>query len=73
MAGTVHPGFLASTDRRGMLNVGAILDLPTVRVLRVAWAELEFLRPRAGGSNLTEGTLSVEASEQFDGDFMFAD
>jgi hypothetical protein len=58
MAGKVHPGFLASTNRRGMLNVESTLDLPTVRALRVIWAELEFFRPRAGGWNLTEGTTT---------------
>src|ERR1700722_7318987 len=62
MAGKVHPGFLASTDRRGMLNLEASLDLPSVRVLRVVWAELEFLRPRAGGAVLTEGTTAYEPS-----------
>ena len=42
MAGTVLPGFLTSRDRRGVLDVEASLDLPSARVLRVVWAELEF-------------------------------
>jgi hypothetical protein len=70
MAGTVHPGFLASTDRRGMLNVEASLGLPTVRVLRVLWAEREFLRAPAGGSNLTEGTHHVTRNTAASGGFI---
>ena len=40
--GPVHPWILASSDRRGMLNVAASIVLPTVRVLRVVWLNLIF-------------------------------